>query len=241
MVYEYGEKRVYYKILNPGKSRPIVLLHGWGVDSSIFENIVEMFSSKTFILIDLPPFGKSDKDNYDWNIFTYAGMLMSLCEHLKINTCDILAHSFGGRIALIVCSVKRSLVHTCILVDSAGMKPKHSIKYHLRVLKYKMMKKKGKDVSMFGSRDYRALSSQQKKLFNQIVNEYLEEYAKTIQTKTMIVWGENDNETPLYMAARLKRLIKNSQLEVIKSAGHFPFIENKLEFYKIVNKFWEDL
>lgn len=239
MFYIYNGKKVYYKFVGGQSRTPILLLHGWGCDCSIFDKIIKFFPNKSFLLIDFPPFGKSDKTIENWNIFTYVGMLMSLCDYLHIDKCDVLGHSFGGRVAIILSAVKRSLVHSCILVDSAGMKPRRSLKLRYKIIKYKLNKKFGKNTDNMGSKDYLALPESMRKTFVSIVGTYLEDYAKRMSVKTLIIWGEKDDDTPLYMARRLNKLIKNSQLKVISQAGHFSFIDRPLEFYKLVNDFWE--
>lgn len=239
MVYVYNGKKVFYKFVNGQSQMPILLLHGWGCDSGVFDGIIKLFPNKSFLLVDFPPFGNSDKTIDDWNIFTYVGMLMSLCDYLCIDKCDVLGHSFGGRVAIILSAVKRSLVHSCILVDSAGMKPRRSLKLRYQILKYKIGKKLGKNVENMGSSDYLALPENMRKTFVSIINTYLEDYAKIMSVKTLIIWGEKDDDTPLYMAKRLNRFIKNSRLEIIQQAGHFSFIDRPLEFYKLVNVFWE--
>lgn len=241
MVYTYNSVKINYEYRNDKKGIPVVLLHGWGVDSKIFDSLIENFPERNFLSIDFPPFGESDKYISDWNIFSYVGMFMSLCDHLHIDKCDVLGHSFGGRIAIITSVVKRSLVHSCILVDSAGMKPKRSLKYYINIFRYKLYKRLGKDLSSFGSSDYKNLSPQMKKTFNSIVNLNLEDYAKKMNVKTLIIWGKKDKETPMYMAKRLNKKIKKSTLKVIDDAGHFPFLDCPLEFYKILNEFLEDL
>ncbi len=240
MVYLYNGKKIYYRFYNGRSQRPILLLHGWGCNSDIFKSIIESFPKKSFLVVDFPPFGKSDKTIKDWNIFTYVGMLMSLCDYLHIDKCDILGHSFGGRIAIILSCVKRSLVHSCILVDSAGMKPHRTIKYYMKICSYKIKKKLGKSTAGMGSTDYQQLSPDMKKTFVSIVNTYLDDYARKMSTRTLIIWGEKDNDTPLYMAKKLNKFIKNSQLKVIKDAGHFCFLDRPLEFYKLISKFWEE-
>lgn len=241
MEYTYNSVKINYNFYNKGKGLPIVLLHGWGVDSKIFSSLVETFPQRNFLTLDFPPFGESDKNIPDWNIFTYVGMFMSLCDHLHIDKCDILGHSFGGRIAMITSVVKRSLVHSCILVDSAGMKPKRKMKYYMNICKYKLYKKLGKDTTKFGSSDYKSLSPEMKKTFNSIVNLNLEDYAKKMNVKTLLIWGEKDKETPIYMAKRLNKCIKGSTLKIIDGAGHFPFLDCPLEFYKIFDEFLEEL
>ena len=239
MVYLYNGKKVHYKFVNGQSRTPTLLLHGWGCDCSVFNDLIKFFPNKSFLLIDFPPFGNSDKAIADWNIFTYVGMLMSLCDYLHIDKCDVLGHSFGGRVAIILSAVKRSLVQSCILVDSAGMKPHRSLKLRYKIIKYKINKKLGKNTENMGSSDYLALPENMRKTFVSIINTYLEDYAKRMAVKTLIVWGEKDDDTPLYMARRLNKLIKNSTLKVISQAGHFSFLDRPLEFYKIINDFWE--
>ena len=240
MVYYYNGKKIFYKFVHGKSTCPILLMHGWGCDGSIFNKLMEFFPNRSFLIVDFPPFGNSDKAIEDWNIFSYVGMIMSLCEHLHIEKCDLLAHSFGGRVALILCAVKRSLVHTCILVDSAGMKPRFNLKRRINVLRYKINKKLGKDTQKYGSKDYLALSDEHKRIFVSVVNTFLEDYCKRIRTKTLIIWGELDDQTPLYMAKRINKLIHASKLKVIKDSGHFCFLDKPLEFYKLVNEFWEE-
>lgn len=241
MIYNYRAKDVYYRWINKGKSCPIVLLHGWGVDSSIFSDILSFFPEKTFLILDFPPFGKSEKEIEGWNIFSYVGLVISLLDFLEIAECHLLGHSFGGRIAIILSAVKSDIVKSCVLVDSAGMKPKRTLCFRIKKISYKIKKKMNKDVSKYGSPDYQKLPQNMKKTFQSIVNTYLEDYAEKMVSKTLIVWGKEDKETPLYMAKRLNKLIRNSQLKIVDNAGHFPFLECKFVFNEILENFWEGL
>ena len=241
MFYSYCDVKVFYKFRNKVSKNPVLLLHGWGVDCDIFDNIVSQFPNKSFLCVDFPPFGKSQKKIENFNIYSYVTMIMSLCQHLNIEECDILAHSFGGRVAGILASVKCSLVRSCIFVDSAGILPKRNLKYYFKIYKYKLFKKLGISTLNMGSKDYRQLDDNLKKVFNSIVNEDISPYFKSITSKCLIVWGEKDKETPLYMAKKMHRYIKNSKLKIIKDTGHFCFLSSPLSFYKIISEFWEEL
>lgn len=238
MVYNYNGVKVYYKFYGKRSNEPTLLLHGWGRSSEDFKGLTTHFSDRCFLVIDFPPFGKSDKEPLGWTIFTYVQMLMSLCEHLGIKGCHLVGHSFGGRVAIIMSAIMYSYVKSCILVDSAGMKPRHGIKYQYRVMRYKIRKKLGKSTNGFGSADYKALSPEMQKTFVNIVQTNLEDYAKTISLPSLIIWGKNDNQTPLYMAKRLNRLIQNSKLRILEDGGHFSFLDCPLEFYGAIKDFW---
>ena len=239
MVYLYNGWGINYRLWQ-GQGRAVLLLHGWGRTMADFDALRSHFPNRTFLAIDFPPFGESDKNIEGWGIFTYVGMVMSLCEHLGIDTADVVGHSFGGRIAIILSAVKCSLVHSCILIDSAGMKPKRGLKFRLKKVKYKLYKKMGKNLQGFASADWLALPQNMKSTFSNIVETHLESYAKASNARTLIIWGENDKETPMYMAKRLNKYISKSRLEVLGNAGHFSFLDCPLTFFALVKKFWEE-
>lgn len=239
MIYSFSGAKVYYELFDRGEKRTLVFLHGWGRTGEDFKKFAEEFENCNLLFIDFPPFGKSSFEVPFSSIFTYVNMLISLCEHLGISSADFIGHSFGGRILILLAVLKSSLVHSCIFVDSAGLKPKRKLSYRIKVFRYKLAKKFKKNI-VAGSRDYLALSPDMRELFKNIVNTHLDEFAKKIKQKTLIVWGENDEETPLYMAKRLHKYIKNSQLKIIKNASHFAFLDGSLEFFLCVNQFLKE-
>lgn len=240
MVFVYQGVGVDYRFIGKEGERVTLLLHGWGCDGDEFESIVTKFPDRYFLTLDLPPFRNSGKVNENWNMFTYANMVISLCEHMKISDCDILAHSFGGRIAIIISALRSELVNSLVLVGCAGLRPRFSLKRYIKVKKYKLKKRLGKNTDNMGSEDYRRLDEATKKVFVSIVNENLRDFCSKIKAESLIVCGENDKDTPLYMAKKLSRLIKNSKLVVLKDAGHFAFLDSPLVFYKEIDKFWEE-
>ena len=51
------------------------------------------------------------------------------------------------------------------------------------------------------------------------------------------MWGEEDKDTPLYMAKIMEKNIKDSGLVVLKNAGHFSYIDKSSEFNLITDNF----
>ena len=246
MVYNYKDVKIFYKVIGDSgnlnsqqSSPPTLLLHGWGCDGSIFDSLISLMPQKNFIVIDFPPFGKSNVEPKDWNVFTYANMVISLCEHMGISKVDVLGHSFGGRVAIILSALRPNFVGKCILIDSAGLKPKRGIKYYCKLYFYKFAKRLGFMFNNAGSSDYKALSNEMKKVFVSIVNQNLDDYLPLIKKQTLIIFGENDKETPVYMAKKLHKNIIGSRLEIIKGAGHFCFLDNLMTVYRLVDEFLE--
>ena len=237
VIYNFNNVKINFKFVNNGGIVNI-FLHGWGRDMRDFDDVVKIKNNVSYLLIDFPPFGKSGEPQ-NWTIFTYANMLISLIRHLKIKKANLIGHSFGGRVAILVAGMEKELIENLVLVDSAGMRPKRKIGVKFKVFKYKIMKKLGLNTNSFGSEDYKKLSSNMKATFNNIVNTYLEENAKLLKVRTLIIFGKNDKETPIYMAKKLNRLIDNSKLVLIENAGHFCFLERKIYFCEILSDFLE--
>ena len=75
-----------------------------------------------------------------------------------------------------------------------------------------------------------------KTVFTRIVNENLEGILDKITVPTFIIWGRKDNITPMSLAKVLNQKIKNSQLEIVENAGHFPFLDRPEELNLLVKK-----
>ncbi len=239
MIFKFQSCQIYYQIKGKSSKPVILLLHGWGQDNQCFNDLKSHLKGMRSVSIDFPPFGKSQQCE-NWTIFTYANMLISLCEHLNLKNITLLGHSFGGRVAILVAAMRKEIVKKLILVSSAGMKPHRNICYYFRVWKYKMLKKLGFKQKNKGSNDFIRLSEGMKKTFINVVNTHLEQYCPLIECPTLIVFGKQDTETPIYMARRLQKLISNSKLELIDFCGHFCFLERKIRFYQIVDTFLQE-
>ena len=234
MFFKYCGVSISYSLTGKGKVN--VFLHGWGQNGEAFNKIANQMPKFKWLKIDFPPFGESGYVE-DWSVFTYANMVISLCEHLKIKKCNLICHSFGGRVGILISSLRPELVHKLVLISSAGMKPKRGIKYYASVYKFKLLKFLGFMPQNVGSKDYQALPDQMKKMFVGIINTFLEDYCSLIQAKTLIIFGKNDDITPVYMAKRLKKLIAGSQLEIIDHAGHFCYEERPLKIIEMISRF----
>ena len=214
-------------------------MHGYLSNKESFNYQIEYFSRYfRVIAIDITGFGQSKKLPFGYSLNDYVLDILSVIKELKLNSFNLIAHSFGGRIAIRIANLNVG-VDKLILTGSAGLKPKRTIKYYLLVYYYKLIKKflteKGK--SKFGSSEYRLLSGYDKESYYKIVNEYLDGEINKIKCKTLIIFGENDKETPKYMAKKLNCDIINSSLYFVKGTGHFCFLEKPLEFNLIANEF----
>ncbi|OQX99877.1 MAG: alpha/beta hydrolase [Bacteroidetes bacterium 4572_128] len=241
----------HYKV--SGKGKNIILLHGWACDLHIFDNL-HAFLEKNFktYSIDFPAFGKSQTPNSVWSIENYTTFLEKFVKLNKIKNPILFGHSFGGRVSILFSS--RNYVEKLILIDSAGIKPKRKLNYYFKIYTYKLLKKlirikilknysknlMKKYVKKNSSSDYQNANEMQKKILIKIVNEDLKNVMPKIQSSTLLIWGENDNATPVEDAKIMNKLIKNSGLVVLKNSGHYSFLEKQNEFFIIVNNFLQN-
>lgn len=234
-MFTYKGVNIFYERSETG-GKPVLLLHGWGGSGKTMLSLYNFLKNinKDIILPDLPGFGRSTQPNDDVGIYDYADMIEALLHSLSIEKADVVAHSFGGRIALILAS--RGLVDKLILIDSAGMKPRWSFRKWLRIKRYKSAKKRGLNLEGYGSADYRALDQTMRKVFVRVVNEHLDGLLPKIKCHTLILWGEDDSETPIYMAKRLKKGIEGSEI-IYLHGGHFAYIEDRFRTEKITEAF----
>ena len=239
MIFKFKDLEIFYKYVDNAKNSTLLILHGWGCSHESLFFCSEFIKNFNLLYVDFPPFGNSSKNLQDWTIFTYVHMICSLCEKLKIEKFSVLGHSFGGRVAILLAALNKTKFGNLVLVDSAGIKPKRTFSWYVAVLKYKIRKKLGKDVSSYGSSDYRVLDENMKKVFCNIVNTHLDDFLPQIRAKTLIVFGKEDKTTPIYMAKKLHKGLRNSKLVLLSNAGHFCFDDKRVEFISILRDFLE--
>ncbi len=233
-----------------GEGYPVVLLHGWGVSLEALTP-VHQYLEKDFTVysIDLPGFGKSTVPQAVWSVYDYAEFAQHFFAAMQIKTPIVIGHSFGGRLTIILGS--EGLCSKIILVDSAGIRPKRGPDYYLRVYSYKAAKKvmslpglcryqeKALQVWLKSnpSSDYKQAGGIMRQIFVRVVNEDLSDLLPKISVPTLLVWGENDTATPLSDAKLMEQKIPDSGLAVLKSAGHYSYLDQFGQFKLILDSF----
>lgn len=93
-----GRKPVNIYFEDLGEGKPIVLIHGWPLSSSMWEYQVPALVERghRVVTYDRRGFGKSDfpAEGYDYN--TMAGDLKELLDHLDIRDATLVGFSMGG-------------------------------------------------------------------------------------------------------------------------------------------------
>jgi pimeloyl-ACP methyl ester carboxylesterase len=215
-------------------------LHGYLADKNSFAYQTGYFSKYFSVhAIDLKGFGLNTGMEYPYSLSDYASEVKDYISKNGLIRPHLVAHSFGARIAVKLASENPNLFDKIVITGGAGLKPKRSIKYRFRRLMFKIAKllRITKNLDRFYSKDYLKLDTVMRQSFVKIVNEHLDDRLKLIKNQTLLIYGAQDKETPLYMAKRFNRGIENSVLTVYKNAGHFPFIDCPYKFNTEVREF----
>jgi pimeloyl-ACP methyl ester carboxylesterase len=189
----------------------------------------------------------------------YADLIQEFIANQEFDSVDLLVHSFGGRIALKLCTRPNAKHHInkVLITGGAGMKPKRGWKYYLRKYTAKLLKApflilppslRGKALGWLrntslwkalGSSDYSKLEGTMRETFVKTVTEYLEPCLPKIPHEVLLLWGENDEAAPLYQAKRMEEGIEHAELVVIDHAGHYAFLDRPSHFTSIAKAFFE--
>lgn len=229
----------------------VILLHGWGANIATMLPISNLIKDRyRVVLLDLPGFGDSEKPDTVYNSFDYANIVIKFMDKLEIKKATFIGHSFGGKISSIIASKHPELVDKMVLIDSAGLIPKRSLDYYIEVYRYKIgkwiytninFKNKEEKLeefrSKYGSDDYKETTGIMRKILVTVVNENIQPLLKDIKAETLLIWGENDDATPLYMGKIFEKEIPGSGLVVLKNSGHFSYIDDYTTFSAVINSF----
>jgi pimeloyl-ACP methyl ester carboxylesterase len=178
-----------------------------------------------------------------------------LMEALGIERASIIGHSHGGRTAIVLAATYPRLVDRLVLVGSAGLRPKRGVGYYSRVYTYKAVRRLLQSMplqgpigeplrrlfeSKLGSMDFRATDRQASTMRGtliRVVNEDWRHLLPRIQASTLLIWGDQDDQTPLSDGQLMEKLIPDAGLVVFPGAGHYAYADDLGRFARVVGHF----
>lgn len=235
----------YYQSDIAEPTRTLLFLHGWQSEALHFHNVLR--ECQSFVAIDLPGFGKSERPKGIWSVGDYANFLKAFLEKLSLQSPILAGHSFGGSI-IIKYMAHGGEARKIILIDSSGIRKKG-----IKMFGYKVVAKTFNLIlSLPGlslikqrarRRFYKAIDSEDYiqagemvGIYKKVIREDLQADMPKIKTDTVLIWGSGDTATPISQAKTMHKLIPDSQLHIIERAGHFPFIDQPEQFKQIFLK-----
>lgn len=243
----------YY--LDEGQGPLVVLLHGWGCEGETYRSIVQLLKGTYRVVIpDIPGFGKSDEPPFGWSNKDYADWAEAFIGSFGEKKLTLLGHSFGCRI-LSELVVRDSLpfeVDRMVFIGGAGVLSRELPRY-LRGFRWfcvrdwlastrigRTLFPKGKErVRLTADGDYAELSKGMRRCYLNTVKTDCTPFYEKFPMPTLLVYGENDRETPVEDGRKMERLIPDAGLVVVPNAGHYCFLEQPYYFNEVMKSFLE--
>lgn len=227
---------VHYREWGAG-SDYLVILHGWGADSSHYEVLGPLLAKSGLHVIapDMPGWGQTPAPASSWSVSDYRKWTSEFLSSLSIKEFVLFGHSFGGRVAIKYCVEHPYQIRALILCAAAGIRPTaHSFKRSA----LRAIAKIGKPVfslplankiapfakkalyRLAGSYDYLKAQGTMKTTMVHVVQEDLSALLPQLKRPTLLLWGSEDRSTPLSDAKIMASRIPRAKLEVFDGQPH---------------------
>lgn len=217
------------------------MLHGWGANIQLLQPLADKLIPMGYqiYMLDMPGFGDSEDPPKPYTVLDYAKFCIQYLDHHSLDKVYLFGHSFGGRLGLILGSDYADRIKKMTLSDSAGIKTEVPLHQRLRLSAYKSIRDglygigaKSLADSLretynkrYGSTDFQQVSGVMRQTFINVVNQDLLDYAKRVSVPTILVWGDQDHDTPLWQGKKLEEAIPDAALIVHEGAGHYAYLD----------------
>ena len=258
---EVNGTRLYYEAT--GSGHPLVLIHGMGLDTRMWNDQFECFGQHHYIIrYDLRGFGKSSLPTAE--SYTDADDLMALLNHLGLECSYILGLSRGGGIAIEFALEYPEATNALILADSGlqGYEPSPETITQSNLFNLKVQESGVQTAKEFwlGTPLFRPALEKPDVAARllRIISDYSGwhwinenpaqtsslpaiERIKNISVPTLIIVGERDLSDFHAMADEMQQRIPNARKIIIPGVGHMSNMEAPNVFNETVLSFLADI
>jgi len=248
--------RMHYEVSGEA-GEPLLLLHGWGGRGESFLPVTRDFQrTHRVYAVDFPGHGRSDEPDEPWSVTEYMEYIHAFLAERRLERVDIIAHSFGGRVAILLAATYPECVGKMVLTGAAGIPPRKTGRKTFRSCVYRVLRSLVRSgaarallgeermalwqeslVQTFGSRDYRELTPSMRRTLSRVIGQDLTGYLERIKAPTLLIWGEEDTETPLWMGRLMAERIPDAGLVSWPGCGHFAYLDRYGDFRIVVERF----
>lgn len=241
-----------------GKGAPIVFIHGFCEDSSMWENFIIPFSKNKIIRIDLPGFGTSDVIE-NLSVEQAADIIKDVLDDLEIKKCIIIGHSMGGYVSLAFAKKYSALLnglgifHSHPYADTEEKKEgrKKSIEFikknsHIHYIKQLIpalfpSKFAGSNNFLVNKMIHQASSFPANGIINglqlMLNRPDQSEVLKNIKCPVLFIVGLDDELVPVEKSLEQTALPDVAHIHVLKGIGHMGMFESPKATQKMVKQF----
>lgn len=234
--------RVHYYAQGPAGGPPIVLVHGLGGHAEDWRNLTPFLRRAGFRIYtpDLPGYGRSQKPkNFSYSVQDEANVVVDFMSALGLKQVDLGGHSMGGWIVQLVAFEHPDRVKRLMLFDSAGLYDRPTWNTDLFVPTTAaqldqldaLLMPHPPEVPAFIANDILRTARENGWIIRRAMDSMLtgkdvtDAMLPKLKMPVLIVWGAQDQITPLRDGEKMHQLIPQSQLDVVPGCGHLAPVQ----------------
>ncbi len=236
-----------------GDGPPLLLLHGWGASLELMWPLAEQLASAGFRVYapDFPGFGSSDPPPVPWSVRDYANFVLEFLDQLGLQQVDLGGHSFGSRVSLMLGADSPQRIRKLLLFNAAGLRRPQPLLARMRLKLYQSLRSTLRGLRLttlsdglgqwyhlrYASADYRNAQGVMRPTFVRVVSEDMRPFASRVRPPTLLFWGDQDTDTPLWMGRELEAVIPDAGLIIWQGAGHYSYLDRLTDTARVVTHF----
>jgi 2-hydroxy-6-oxonona-2,4-dienedioate hydrolase len=247
------------KLIEIGRGRPVVFLHGLVGLNDHWEDVARAVSHRLrCVMLEIPLLSLKGED---CSVSGVSAMTEGFLEqHLGIGTRSdhqvvLVGNSFGGHVALRIALQRPDLVAGLVLAGSSGLIERTMVREITVRPSREWMRRKISELFFDPSKHMRESDLERAhkelseragaramvKLSRSARSDHLGERIQGIRAPCLLIWGKQDIVTPPEAAHEFKAKLPDARLVWFDQCGHAPMIEKPEEFARAVMDFAQEL
>ncbi|GAA2934844.1 alpha/beta hydrolase [Streptomyces enissocaesilis] len=232
----------------PENGKPVVLLHGTPFSSFIWRETAQALAQQHQVFVwDMPGYGSSEKrQGQDVSLAAQGEVFAQLLEHWQLSDPAVIAHDFGGAVALRAHLLHNAAYRGLALVDPVALAPWGSpffrlagqnaetfeqlplplhralVRAYISSASFQGLRPGAAEqlVAPWSDENGRAAFYRQIAQADQRHTDEIQELYPRISLPVMVCWGAEDTWIPMAKGHELAAAIPGARLTVIPDAGH---------------------
>jgi pimeloyl-ACP methyl ester carboxylesterase len=241
-----------FSFVEEGEGRPLILLHGLFGALSNWRDVVLKFSNRYRVLIPMLPI--YEKTGVKPSVAALADFVKEFVDFKGIAKATFLGNSLGGHVAQLFALANPHRVEALVLTGSSGLFESGMGSTFPRRGNYQYIKERVQytfyspetatqelidEVFEIVNDNYKTLRIL--KIARAAQRQNLRDDLNRLTHPVLLVWGLNDNITPVHVAHEFDKLLPNSTLRFVDQCGHAAMMEQPERFNEVLEDFLNDI
>ena len=245
-----------------GQGQPLVMIHGWGMHSGVWQPLIKRLSTKYMLyLVDLPGMGSS-RPIEPYHLHSMADEVAEVIPGVS----DVIGWSLGGLVAQRIALNQPDRIRRLVLVSTtpkfvstpdwqAGVDPENfsafaenvNHDYKATILQFLTLQCMNADDRRSTIKQLRAsfelkptpTQTTLQRALRVLLESDLRAEVPNIRKPTLLIHGDRDTLAPVQAAHWMMQHLPMGYLRVMAGSAHAPFLSHTEQFIEALNQFLE--